>query len=212
MASADPCCGLASYQGDSAAFSCGVLALIVKVCSAPDFNSSLNRANTPMISPLMKSCGKVDLTVDLHGPQRLESLAGAQHTQGFTGRRVIDDAVHGAAQMLVRCIEDRVVHAVQTPDHVHALIQVGIDPAAMPQHDDALRLVLEQHGMMRCRRSVKSVLAQTSSLRLSSAEAARGWCRAHRSGPLVRIQMGDENVRFRCVGWCHAVDLRCCCA
>ncbi len=48
--------------------------------------------------------------------------------------------------MLVRCIEDRVVHAVQTPDHVHALIQVGIDPAAMPQHDDALRLVLEQHG------------------------------------------------------------------
>jgi hypothetical protein len=41
-------------------------------------------------------------------------------------------------------VEDRVVHAVQAPHHVHALVQIGVDLAFVSQHDGGMLLVLEQ--------------------------------------------------------------------
>jgi hypothetical protein len=86
---------------------------------------------------------QVDLTVDLLAAQGLESLARAEHAQGFARGWIEDNAMHGAAQVPLLFIEDRVVHAVQTPHHVNALIQVGVNLAAVSQDDRGLRCFLE---------------------------------------------------------------------
>ncbi len=86
---------------------------------------------------------EVDLSVDLLASQGLESLAGAQHAQGFPRGRIEGNAMHGAAQVPLLFIEDRIVHAVQTPHHVHALIQVGVDLTTVSQDDGGLWCFLE---------------------------------------------------------------------
>jgi hypothetical protein len=86
----------------------------------------------------------IDLSLTLCRAQRLELLARAQHAQGFTRCRIIDDAMHGAAQAFPRFIKDRIMQAIKTTHHMHALIQVGIDLASVTQHDGRMRLVLEE--------------------------------------------------------------------
>ena len=89
---------------------------------------------------------EIDPTIGFDRSQRLESLAGAEHAFGCTGDGVVDDAVHGAAQGFLLGLENPVVHAVQTPYHVYALIQIRIDLSAESQHDGALRCLLESDG------------------------------------------------------------------